>query len=85
VLKAHRLCVSLSSRLDKNKEEEEGQLPRGVLRDAHLIRTSIHDKYSGSTKINTHLDHISHCKTTSGTHGSNKWTHRVFFINTHRD
>ena len=26
-----------------------------------LIRTSIHDKYSGSMQITTHLDHISHC------------------------
>ena len=30
-----------------------------------LIRTSIYDKYSGSTKISTHLDHISHYKTAS--------------------
>jgi len=27
VLKAHRLCISLNSRLQGNKEEEEVQLP----------------------------------------------------------
>ena len=41
-----------------------------ALRCAHLrcdfIRTSNCDKYSGSMKITTHLDHISHCKTASG-------------------
>ena len=43
-----------------------------------LIRTSIYDKYSGSMKITTHLDRISHCKTASGTNWSNGWTYRVF-------
>ena len=33
----------------------------------NLIRTSIYDKYSGSMKITTHLYHVSHCKTASGT------------------
>ena len=32
-----------------------------------IIRTRMHDKYSGSTKITTRLDHVSHCKTASGT------------------
>ena len=36
-------------------------------------RTSMHDKYSGSMKITTHLDHISHCKIASGQKGSNAW------------
>ena len=31
-----------------------------------LIRTSIYDGYSGSTKITTHLDHISHWKASPG-------------------
>jgi len=43
-----------------------------------LIRTSIYDKSSGSIKITTHLDRISHCKTSSGTNWSNSWTCRVF-------
>ena len=33
----------------------------------HFTRTSSYGNYSGSTKITTHLDHISHCKTASGT------------------
>ena len=36
----------------------------------NLIRTSIDDKNSGSTEITTRLDHISHCKTASGTNWS---------------
>ena len=43
------------------------------------------DKYPGSTKIATHLDHISHCKPRSGTTWSNTWTYRIFIINTRRD
>ena len=35
-----------------------------------LIRTSIYDKCSGSTKITAGLDHVCHCKTTSGTNWS---------------
>ena len=44
-----------------------------------------YDKYSGSMKIITRLDHISHCKTTFGANGSNRWTYRVFIANTRRD
>jgi len=33
----------------------------------NLILTSVYDRYSGSMKITTHLDHISHCETASGT------------------
>ena len=29
-------------------------------------------------KINTHLDHISRCKTASGTTWSNRWTYRLY-------
>ena len=47
-----------------------------------LIRTSIYDKYSGSMKITTHLYHISHYKTSSGINWSNRWTFRVFIMNT---
>ena len=32
------------------------------------------DKHSGSMKITTRMDHISHFKTASGTTWSNKWT-----------
>ena len=28
----------------------------------NLIRTSIYDKSFSSTKLTTHLDHVSHCK-----------------------
>ena len=34
---------------------------------AQVISASIYDRHSGSTKITTHLDHISYCKTESGT------------------
>ena len=36
-------------------------------------------------RITTHLDHISHCKTTFGMNWSNRWTYRVFIINSRRD
>ena len=39
-----------------------------------VIQTNIYDKRSDSTKITTHLDHISHCKPTSGPNWSNRWT-----------
>jgi len=47
--------------------------------------SALYDKYSGSMKITTHLDNISHCKTASGTNWSNRWVYRVFIINTRRD
>ena len=50
-----------------------------------MIRTSVYHKYSGATKITSHLVHISHCKTASGTDWSNGWTYRVFILITHRD
>ena len=31
-------------------------------------QTSFYDKYSGSMKVTTHLDHINHCKTTPVRH-----------------
>ena len=39
---------------------------------------------SGLMKITTHPDHMSHCDTPSGTNWSNRWTYRVFIINTHK-
>ena len=36
-------------------------------------------------KITTHLNHLSHCKTMSGTNWSNMWTYRVSIIITRRD
>ena len=54
------------------------RLPHKGLRPQNLIRSSIHDKFSGVMKITTHLYHISHCKTSSGTNWSKRWTHRVF-------
>ena len=49
--------------------EEAARAPQ-----VNLIRTSIYDKYSGSMKITTRLDHISHCRTASGTDWSSRWT-----------
>ena len=54
-------------------------------RTCNFIQTSIYEKYSGSMKITPHLDHIRHCKTASGTNWSNRWTYRVFMINTRRN
>jgi len=45
-----------------------------------FIRTSIYGKYSASMKITARLDHVSHCKTSSGTSWSNGWSYRVFII-----
>ena len=36
------------------------------------------DEYSGSIKYTTHLDHMSHGETASGTNWSNKWTYREY-------
>ena len=57
--------------------------PMDVLTD--FIWTSIYDKYPGSIKITTHLDHIRHCKAASGTNWSNRWTYRAFIINARCD
>ena len=54
-------------------------------RAASLTQTSIYDKYSGSMKLTAQLDHISHCKTASGTKRPNKWTYRVSVMNTGLD
>ena len=50
------------------------------------VQTSVYDNYShsDSMKTTTHLDHISHCKTSSGTKWLNRWTYRLFIINTRR-
>ena len=45
----------------------------------------MYDKCSDYIKFTTHLDHVSHCKTISGTIWSNKWTHRLFIIDYRRD
>ena len=51
-----------------------------------LIRTSFYDRHSGSMKISTHLDRISHCeKKASGTNKSNGWTYRVSNIKARRN
>ena len=50
-----------------------------------LLRLHVHDKYSGFMKFDTRLDHVSHCKTISGTNWSNGWTDPVFIINTRLD
>jgi hypothetical protein len=50
-----------------------------------FIQTSVYGKYSGSMKFTKYLDHISHCKTASGTNWSHRWTYRVFIRTIHRD
>ena len=50
-----------------------------------LIRSSIYFKFPGSMTITTHLNHISHCETASGTNWSNRWTYRVVIMNTGPD
>jgi len=73
--------------LAKNADPETG-FYKGMVRArfrANFIGASFYDKYSGLMKITTHLDYISHCKTASGTSWSNRWTYRVFIINTRFD
>ena len=41
-------------------------IDNNMLNSNDLIRKSVHDKFSGSTKIITHLDHIGHCKAATG-------------------
>ena len=41
--------------------------------------------HSGSMKFATHLNHISHLETSSGTNWSNRWTYRAFVINARPD
>jgi hypothetical protein len=72
-----------NSRLLKRVDASIGRLHTRLLLDS--IWTVIHDKHSGSMKINTHLDHISHRKTKFGTNSSDRWTYRVFIINTRHD
>ena len=56
-----------------------------LLPGAYFIRACIYDQYSGSMQFTTHLDHIGHCTTTSGKDRSNRWTYRVFIMNTRCD
>ena len=66
-------------------ETSDSQPERGCMTD--LIRTSIYEQHSDSMKFTTHLDHISHCRTASGTNWSNRWTYPVLgiIINARRD
>jgi len=80
VCKAHRLLYHSTLGLRVTKMKKSLATCR-----THFTRTSIYDKYSGSMTITTRLDHISHCKTASGTNWSNTWTYRVCIINTRRD
>ena len=52
---------------------------------ATLIRASVYDKYSGSMKVTTRLTHTHHYQPAYDTTWSNRWTYRVFIINTRRD
>ena len=60
-----------------------GGRPQLVAFDARLVGAALRcfkdeshpDEYcSGSMKVATHLDHISHINTASGTNSSNSWT-----------
>ena len=73
-----------------NNRKEKTRSPSNASNDhedpeKNLTETSIFDQYSGSTKITTHLDHISDCKATPQTYWSNRWTNRISIINTHRN
>ena len=63
----------------KSGESGLGSYPAG------LIWTSVHDKYSASTKITSQLDHVSHCELASGTNWSDGGTLGVSTTNTNRD
>ena len=61
------ICTSSRRILARDGTHQESEnCPALAERARHgppdLIRTSIRDKSSGSTKSTTHLDHISHCK-----------------------
>ena len=45
----------------------------------------MYDKFSGSRKVATHLDHISHCEVKSGENWWNDWAYRMSIINTRLD
>ena len=45
---------------------------------SHDIPKTIYHEISVSMKFTTHLDHVSHCKTASGTNWSERWTYRVW-------
>jgi hypothetical protein len=56
----------------------------GNLNHHNFTRTSVHEKSSGLTEITTYLDYTSHCKVSPGKNWSNRWTNRVFIMNTAR-
>jgi hypothetical protein len=45
----------------------------------------VYESYSASMEITTQLIHIGHCKAAPGKNWSNRWTNRVFMMNTRRD
>ena len=58
--------------LKKSEERLASDLvPKIVAAELEAKVPLIYDRYSGSMKITTHLDHISHCKTS----WSNGWTY----------
>ena len=73
-MRSRRVVPHRSARADLNTLEGDGF-------ENDLVRKSIYDKYSGSMKTATHLDHISQCRTASGTNKSNRWTYQVLIIN----
>ena len=82
-LQLNRVFLALTESNWAHQFGEPGFFCASKLTD--LIPVSTYDKCSGSTKMTTDLGQISHCKTASGTTGSNRWTYRVFMIYTPRD
>ena len=63
----------------------QGTRTQWILLGTQWKLLGLNENYSGSMKITTHLDHISDCKTSSGTNVSSIWTYWVFIMHTHRN
>ena len=76
---------------EEEKESERARERRPSMVGARRRATTArpfspgYDTYSGSMRITTHLDPISHFKTASGINWSNRWTYRAFIKDTRRD
>ena len=64
-----------------------GSMPRKHAKKSlgHVKVPWAHCYVTKQMKIITHLDHISHSKTASGTNLSNRWTYRAFITNIRQD
>ena len=84
VYEMQRLTVSHSQILNGkfSQEVNAGGFEADCRPIADFIQKTIFDKYSGSMKITAQLYHISRCEAVCGTNWSNRWTYRVFVVNT---